>query len=117
LLASSKSRIKRRTTRENLSSKPINLQLFDRWEAHGMMGLYTKKGRGSKPTFTQEQKEKIKEWTKEEPRQLKRIVEKVKEEWGIITSTSTIKRILKTLNMSWHRMRRACPNIDGMGSI
>jgi transposase len=80
---------------------------FDRWEAHGMMGLYTKKGRGSKPTFTQEQKEKIKEWTKEEPRQLKRIVEKVKEEWGIITSTSTIKRILKTLNMSWHRMRRA----------
>jgi transposase len=80
---------------------------FDKWELEGMRGLYSKKGRGSKPKFNQEQKEKIKEWTKQEPRQLKRVVEKVKEEWGIITSTSTIKIILKTLNMSWHRMRKA----------
>jgi hypothetical protein len=30
----------------------------------------------------------------------------VKEEWGIVITTKTIKRILKTLLMSWHRMRR-----------
>lgn len=34
------------------------------------------------------------------------MVQKVKEEWGIEISTKTIKRILKTLTMSWHRMRR-----------
>ena len=34
------------------------------------------------------------------------MVQKVKEEWGIITSKKTIQRILKTLKMSWHRMRR-----------
>jgi len=43
------------------------------------------------------------------------VVQKVKEEWGIEISTKTIKRILKTLSMSWHRMRRGVggePNED-----
>ncbi len=44
---------------------------------------------------------------KQEPGQLKQVEQKVKEEWGISISTKTIKRILKTLFMSWHRMRRA----------
>lgn len=80
---------------------------FDRWESGSMVGLYNKPGKGCKPKFNSEQKEKIKEWTKQEPRQLKQVVQKVKEEWGIETSTKTIQRILKTLKMSWHRMRRA----------
>ena len=32
--------------------------------------------------------------------------QKVQETWGITPSTKTIQRILKTLNMSWHRMRK-----------
>ena len=70
------------------------------------MGLYNKAGRGRKPKFNQEQKEKIKEWTKEEPRQVKKVMQKINEEWGINTSTKTIKRVLKEMKMSWHRMRR-----------
>ena len=80
---------------------------FDRWESESMVGLYNKPGKGCKPKFNPEQKEKIREWTKQEPRQLKQVVQKVKEEWEIETSTKTIQRILKTLKMSWHRMRRA----------
>jgi transposase len=79
---------------------------FDRWESEGMVGLYNKPGRGSKPTFNSPQKEKIREWALQEPRQLKQVVQKVKEEWGIEISTKTIKRILKALSMTWHRMRR-----------
>ena len=30
----------------------------------------------------------------------------IKEEWGIETSVKTVQRILKTMNMSWHRMRK-----------
>lgn len=80
---------------------------FERWELEGMMGLYNKRGKGRKSTFDSEQKSKIKEWTTQEPRQLKQVVKKVKDSWGIETSTKTIKRIIKTLKMSWHRMRRA----------
>jgi transposase len=77
-----------------------------------MVGLYNKPGQGCKPTFNFSQKEQIKEWAKQEPRQLKKVAQKVKEEWGINTSTKTIQRILKMLSMSWHRMRRGvggCP--------
>ena len=33
-------------------------------------------------------------------------MQKVKEKWGIETSSETIKRILRTFSMTWHRMRR-----------
>ena len=79
---------------------------FNRWESEGMVGLYNKPGRGSKRKFNSEQESKIKEWTEQEPRQLKQVIQKVKESWGIETSTKTIQRIIKTLSMSWHRMRR-----------
>lgn len=79
---------------------------FERWESEGMVGLYNQPGRERKSTFDIEQKTKIREWATQEPRQLKKVVQKVKEEWGIKISTRTIKRILKMFYMSWHRMRR-----------
>jgi len=79
---------------------------FNRWESEGIVGLYNKPGRGAKPTFDDSQISQIIEWTKEEPRQLKHVVQKIKESWGIEISIITIQRILKTMNMSWHRMRR-----------
>jgi len=33
-------------------------------------------------------------------------MQKIKEEWGIETSKKTIKRVLKEMKMSWHRMLR-----------
>lgn len=79
---------------------------FDRWELEGVLGLYNKPGRGRKPTFNSSQKQIIRKWAKQSPRQLKNVVQKVKEEWGIEVSSKSIKRILKILLMSWHRMRR-----------
>ena len=37
---------------------------FNRWELEGMVGLYNKPGRGSKPLFNDSQKAQIKEWAK-----------------------------------------------------
>lgn len=79
---------------------------LNRWELEGMVGLYNKPGRGCKPSFNPEQKAKIREWASQQPKQLKQVAQKIKEEWKIEISTKTIKRILKTLSMSWHRMRR-----------
>lgn len=79
---------------------------FERWESSGIVGIYNKSGRGCKAKFNDQQKAQIKEWTKQEPRQLKQVVQKVKETWNIETSTKTIQRIIKMLTMSWHRMRR-----------
>ena len=76
------------------------------WESKGLIGLYNQKGQGRKPTFTPEQQDKIKEWTEENCQQLKQVSHKIKEEWGFSVSAKTIKRVLKSLNMSWHRLRR-----------
>lgn len=79
---------------------------FNRWELEGMIGLYNKPGRGAKALFNSSQKAQIKEWAKQEPRQLKKVSQKVQEAWGISASIKTIQRILKMLKMSWHRMRK-----------
>lgn len=79
---------------------------INRWEYEGIVGLYNKPGRGSKRTFNLEQEETIREWARQEPRQLKKVLQKVKEEWDIQVSAETIKRILRRFYMSWHRMRR-----------
>ncbi|NJL64005.1 MAG: IS630 family transposase [Methylacidiphilales bacterium] len=105
ILASQGTKVEKLVKIFQVSSKTI-YNWLNRWESLGMVGLYNKPGRGCKPTFNFSQKEQIKEWTKQEPRQLKQVTQKVQEKWGINTSTKTIKRILKMLSMSWHRMRR-----------
>jgi transposase len=79
---------------------------FNRWETEGIVGLYNKSGQGCKPTFNSQQKNQIRAWAKKEPRQLKQVVYKIRESWGMTVSIKTIQRILKILRMSWHRMRR-----------
>ena len=79
---------------------------FNAWETRGLLGLYNRPGRGRKPTFNHQQKEQLQAWAQEHPKQLKQVLQKVEQEWGLTISTKTIKRILKTLRMSWHRLRR-----------
>jgi transposase len=79
---------------------------INRWELSGIVGLYNKPGRGRKRIFNPEQESKIREWLKQEPRQLKKTLQKIKEEWDIEVSAETIKRILRKFHMSWQRMRR-----------
>ncbi len=52
---------------------------FNRWKLEGMIGLYNKPGIGAKSLFNFSQKAQIKEWAKQEPRQLKNVSQKVQE--------------------------------------
>jgi transposase len=79
---------------------------FTAWEDTGLVGLYNRPGRGRKPSFTPEQKAQIKEWVKENPRNLNWVLNKIKQTWNITTSKDTVKRILESLSMTWHRVRR-----------
>lgn len=78
------------------------------WEVKGLLGLYNQPGQGRKRTFTPEQEQQIYQWVQASPKQLNQVLAKIKEKWNIETSKVTIKRILKRLNMSWHRFRRVC---------
>ncbi|MEG4507525.1 helix-turn-helix domain-containing protein [Microcoleus sp. F6_B4] len=50
---------------------------FNRWELEGVVGLYNKPGRGSKPLLNASQKAQVKEWAKQSPRQLKKVIQKL----------------------------------------
>ncbi len=76
------------------------------WEDKRLLGLYNQTGRGRKPTFNEEQKQKIKSWVKLYPKDLKKVLAQIKEEWGITVSKDTIKRVLRSLIMTWRRFQR-----------
>lgn len=78
------------------------------WDKNGLVGLYNQKGQGRKPTFNQEEKTEIKNWVKENPKDLKKVLVKIEQKWQKRISKKTLTRILKSLRMSWHRMRRVC---------
>ena len=68
-----------------MSRKTIH-NWFVAWETQKLVGLCDRVGRGRKPTFTPKQQEQIKQWVNESPKQLKRVV--------------------KSLSMSWRRVRQ-----------
>lgn len=79
---------------------------FTAWEDRKFAGLYDRPGRGRKPIFSPDQKEQIRQWAKQYPKNLNKIRSMIKETWGKTVSKDTIKRILKSFSMSWHRLRR-----------
>ena len=78
---------------------------FNNWENWGLVGLYNREGRGRKKLFNEQQQQTIKDWVKETPKNLSIVPEKIKQEWDIVTSKDTIKRVIKYLKMKWKRMR------------
>ena len=79
---------------------------FERWEKQQIIGIYNRKGRGRKPKLNEQQREQVRDWVNQEPKQLNKVVNKVNKTWGINVSKETIKRIIKNFEMRWKRMKR-----------
>ena len=77
-----------------------------KWEKEGVLGLYNQKGRGRKPLLNQEQENQVKEWVKQEPKNLQKVIDKIHKAWSIKLHKETVKRIIKKLKMTWRRMKR-----------
>jgi transposase len=76
------------------------------WSKCKLVGLYNRVGRGRKEVFNDQQKQQIKKWVKQNPKNLKQVIEKIREEWGVVTSKDTVKRVVKCLGMKWRRLRK-----------
>lgn len=79
---------------------------FNAWDERHFAGLYDKKGRGRHPSFNADQKEQIREWSKMYPKNLNKILVLVREHFDMEVSKQTIKRVLKSLQFSWRRIRK-----------
>ncbi len=76
------------------------------WEEYRLVGLYNRPGRGRKPIFNELQELQIKEWVKQSPKDLKKVLAQIEELWEIRVSKDTVKRILKNFEMTWRRFKR-----------
>jgi transposase len=79
---------------------------FDAWEACHLVGLYDKAKKGRPQKCTPEQKEYIRQWAKESPKNLNKIGALVAEHFHMRLSKQTLKRILKSMAFSWRRVRK-----------
>jgi transposase len=82
---------------------------FHAWESRHLAGLYDKKGKGRPQSFHHEQKEQIRQWVKQFPKNLNRVGALIAEEFGRKVSKKMIKRVLKHVQYSWRRIRRKPP--------
>jgi transposase len=76
------------------------------WRENGLVSLYDQKGKGRKEILSPSEKELIKQWLKETPKQIKQVQIKVEKELGKKVSKDTIKRVVKSLHMTWHRIKK-----------
>jgi len=81
---------------------------FSAWEQRRFAGLYDALGRGRKPLFSDDEKQTIRHWVDASPKNLKKVCAKVKDQWGKSVSQKTIGRIVKSMSLTWRRIRR-CP--------
>ena len=79
---------------------------FNNWDLESLVGLYNNPGRGRKTIFNTNQQKIIKEWVKETPKNLEKVQDRIKKEWGISASKNTLKRVLKIASMGWYRIKR-----------
>lgn len=79
---------------------------FKDWDSRHFAGLYDKKGRGRHTKLNEDQKEQVRQWVKLYPKNLNKVISLVQKEFDVSTSRSTIKRILKSCQMSWRRIRK-----------
>jgi len=79
---------------------------FNAWEQRGLPGLYDRKGPGRPPLFNADQKEQIRQWIKMFPKNLNKIRALIHDEFDLDVSKQTIKRVLKSFQFRWKRIRK-----------
>jgi len=79
---------------------------LDRWEERRFVGLYDAPGRGRKKRLTASQQEQVRQWVKEDPKNLGKVIALIREQFGKSVCKRTIQRLLHTFAVSWRRVRR-----------
>ncbi len=80
---------------------------FDRWEKEGIEGLFDDPRSGRPPKLSDDEADEAVELLKEDPRSIKKALAATREKTGKEISEWTLKRIAKSAELRWKRMRRS----------
>jgi transposase len=79
---------------------------FEAWETWCFPGLYDRQGQGRPARFTPQQKDEIRQWAKLFPKNRNTIGACIRDTFGLDVSKPTSKRVLKSFEVSWRRIRK-----------
>jgi transposase len=80
---------------------------FDRWKRDGIAGLFDDPRSGRPPKLSNEEADEAVKLLKEEPRSIKKALAATREKTGKEISEWTLKRIAKSAELRWKRMRKS----------
>lgn len=78
-----------------------------KYEAGGIDELFDKPKSGRPPILTTAEIKKVEKFIKAEPRQLKSVLAKIEEKLGKIISLDTLKRVIKSRDYTYRRVRKS----------
>ncbi len=79
---------------------------FNDWESRHFSGLYDRKRQGRPQVLNDDQKGQVRAWVKMFPKNLNKVRALIREKFDLEVSKQTIKRILKSLQFTWRRIRK-----------
>src|SRR5437660_10670619 len=82
-----------------------------KWEKHGEKSLHDQPRSGRPSTLNATEKELAKQYIKEEPRSLKRVVERLAQKTAKRLSISSLKRLAKKARLRWKRVRKSLKSL------
>lgn len=82
-----------------------------KWEKDGVGSLYDKPRSGRPAKLTPEEKDLARQYITEEPRCLKRVVERLYQKTDKRLSISSLKRLAKKARLRWKRIRRSLKSL------
>lgn len=81
------------------------------WEQHGAHGLYDQPRSGRPSKLSPKEQELAKQYLKDEPRSLKRVVERLAQKTAKRISLSSLKRLAKKADLRWKRVRKSLKSL------
>jgi transposase len=81
------------------------------WEQHGAQGLYDQPRSGRPSKLSPEEQALAKQYLKDEPRSLKRVVERLAQKTAKRISMSSLKRLAKKADLRWKRVRKSLKSL------
>jgi transposase len=77
------------------------------WNRAGLLGLRDKPRSGRPRTLSPAEEVEVMEWIEEEPRNIKQVLARIKDKFGIPISKDTLRRLCKKAGLVWKRVRKS----------
>lgn len=81
--------------------------LIDSWNKFGFEGLYDQPRSGRPSNLTEDEKEIAIDLLREDPKSIKKVIDRVIDKTGKTISAATLKRIARDTGLSWKRVRKS----------